>query len=134
VGALGVFWDDLDQRDGMPTTAHSNVYVGRVPAFTDPLAPIGHTIVQWHDVKCFGVGSATTPQDSMHFQAKLFDDGVIEFHYGLMKNGTKSIAYAEGEDGASWIENATGTEALIINTNSRTPGIHSYTAFRFSPL
>ncbi len=129
--AIVPFGQSFWMRDLTGDTTRGPAYVlwRRVEAGELQSGSVGHYVMQWHR------GSTVSDYAvDVSYQVKLFDDGVVEIHYGLMKNGTKSTAYGEGEDAASWIENETGTEALVINTNSRTPGIHSYTAFRFSPL
>ncbi len=119
VGALAVFWDMLED----PFWTGSNVYTRRIEAGEDPSAPVGHWIVQWHRVSIFFWND-----DDMNFQAKLFDDGVIEFHYDLMLQGFGPV---DGSEATIWIENLTGTGALAIGRDE--PVIHSNLAFRFTP-
>ena len=70
--------------------------------------------------------------DELDFQVKLFDDGVIEFHYGRMASGSYTRR-ATGINTVTWLENPAGTQALVINARSVTPGISPHSAFRFSP-
>jgi hypothetical protein len=93
----------------------------------DPFAAAPHWIVQWTRWSLWLSGA-----DDLNFQVKLFDDGTIEYHYGRMV----SVGSTRGGAGISantWIENPAGTQALVINTRSYTPGISPFTAFRFSP-
>jgi hypothetical protein len=118
------FWDDLE---GVWTT--SEIYTQRVGANVDPAAAAPHWIIQWHD---WSFATTATSADHYFFQVKLFDDGTIEFHYGDMESGSSS-QYGSGSSANTWIENSTGTQALVVNTQSLTPGISPYSAFRFSP-
>lgn len=112
------------------TRADSLVLFRRVEAGEVGPGSVGHWVAQWHRGSHYYDANADTT-----FQAKLFDDGVIEFHYGAMLDGTnEDIHYGQGEDATSWVENADGTEALAINVFSLTPGIQSYSAFRFTPV
>ncbi len=128
-GALAIFGQSFWMNDAHVRARPPYVLYRRVaPNEVEP-GSVGHYVVQWHR------GTSLSDKDvDVSFQIKFFDDGVIEYHYGLMQNGTKSIAYGQGESASSWLENETGTEALVINAKSRTPGIQSHTAFRFSPL
>ena len=57
---------------------------------------------------------------------KLFKDGTVEFHYGVMEGQS-----ADGSDSVTWIESEDGTMALTIG--AQTPVLSSDTAYRFSP-
>ena len=118
-------------RDLTANTAsfpNARVYVKRVATGEDPFASPAHWIVQWHHYRAFGSGS-----DDYNFQVKLFDDGVLEYHYDVMNSATSS-QYGCGASSVSWLENATGTQALAINTlSSSNPGISPRSAFRFVP-
>lgn len=102
----------------------SNVYTRRVPANEDPAAAPAHWIIQWSHAK-------RTTGDDFNFQAKLFDDGTIEYHFAEMRSGSSSV-YGSGYGADSWLENATGTQVLIINAmSSYTPGIGWNSGYRF---
>jgi hypothetical protein len=119
VGAIAPFWDDnQNTATATPPNADSNVYWERRP---------NYTIVQWHRWRHFG----TNPPDDLNIQVKLFDDGVIEFHYGRMTSGT-TANYANGNSATIWIERPSGTPAaLAIGRNQ--PVISPNTAYRFTP-
>jgi hypothetical protein len=105
------------------------IYTQRIAANVDPQAPGAHWIIQWtHWTSWLNLSY----YDDFNFQVKLFDDGTIEYHYGLMLSSSSS-QYGSGISSATWLENPTGTQALVINANSFTPGVSSNTGVRFSP-
>lgn len=104
----------------------SNIFSQRIGAGVNPRAPVPHWIIQWHNYEQWLDG------DDMSFQVKLFDDGVIEFHYAEMTGGSSSQSPA-GQTANAWIEHPTGTAALYIHNRSFSPGISPNTAFRFTP-
>ena len=66
-------------------------------------------------------------------RVKLFDNGVIEYHYAGMTNGT-ATNYAGGAYSTVWLDKpglGDSGEALTIGVNS--PVISSNTAYRFIP-
>lgn len=111
-GTIAPFWDDLGDNASVPT---SNVYWTR---------RAGVTIVEWYRVEQLG------DNDDMSFEVKLFDNGIIEFHYGTMISGSTSN-WANGNGATRWIENPAGTAALAISVNE--PTVQPNTAFRFTP-
>lgn len=114
VGTIAPFWDDLGASGAVPA-GQSTVYAARLP---------GVTIVEWARVEVLG------DDDDMTFEVKLFDSGVIEFHYAAMISGT-SASNANGNGATRWIENPAGTQALAISVNR--PTVRSFSAFRFTP-
>lgn len=104
----------------------SAIYTQRLGPNEDPDVPEAHWIVQWHH------WSSSFDTGDLNFQVKLFDSGVIEFHYAQMTSTTVT-SYGTGASAVTWIENATGSQALVLNANSTTPGISPHSAFRFSP-
>ena len=64
---------------------------------------------------------------------KLFDTGVIEFHYGTMTSGnvTATGFRANGNTATIWLEQKSGAAALPIGINQ--PVIEPNTAYRFVP-
>ena len=125
---LAVFADDLIANT--PGFANARPYVKRVAQGEDPFATAPHWIVQWHHVSYF---TTLALRDDYNFQVKLFDDGVIEYHFGAMLSSTSS-QYGSGASAITWLENATGTQALYVNTlSSNSPGISPRSAFRFVP-
>lgn len=116
-GTIAPFWDDLANNLTLPSTT-SNAFVSRRPNFT---------VVQWNRVDHW---SFIVNNDEMTFEVKLFDNGVIEFHYGAMISGTTSN-FANGNSATRWIENPEGTAALPISVNQ--PTVLPNTAFRFTP-
>ncbi len=117
---IAIYADDLGGR-----FADSGIFVLRVPTNEDPFAAAPHWIFQWHRW-------AHLDGDDFNFQVKLFDDGSFEYHFAEMTSGTFT-PYGTGVSANTWVENATGTQALVINASSLTPGISPHTAFRFSP-
>ncbi len=109
--------------------ATAAIYSQRVGPNVDPAAPAAHWVVQWTHWAHFNNVSFF---DDLNFQVKLFDDGTIEYHYGLMLS-TSSSQYGSGINSVTWLENPTGTQALVINANSFTPGVQSNSGVRFSP-
>ncbi len=121
VGSVAVFWDDLDSL--LP---RSELFWKKFEANEDPATPQRHWVFQWRALS-FG---SSSPSDDLNFEAKLFESGVIEYHYGAMVSGTTSN-YASGTSATAWLENPTGTQALVISVNQ--PSIRPFTAYRFVP-
>jgi hypothetical protein len=125
---LAVFADDLTANNAAFPDAR--VYVKRVASGEDPFASAPHWIVQWHHYTYYTTGAL---RDDYNFQVKLFDDGVIEYHFDAM-NSTTSSQYGAGTSAVTWIENAAGNQALSVNAiSSSNPGISPRSAFRFVP-
>ena len=118
---IAVFADDLGGR-----RVDAAIYSRRVPSGEDPFAAAPHWIFQWSHW-------ANVADDDLNFQAKLFDDGVIELHFAQMTSGASSIPTGTGVGATTWVENPSGTQALVLNANSATPGISPFTAFRITP-
>lgn len=119
VASLAVFWDDLD----IDSLADAGIYMAR----KDPTPAAGdeYTVISWEHYAQYGTG-----QD-LNFQVKLFDSGVIEYHYGTMSSG----APAQGSSATVWLAEPTGKAALPVSVNSATaPGIAANSGWRFSPL
>lgn len=121
VGTIAPFWDDLEGIANVST-----LHWQRIEPGVDPLAPGRHWIFQWTH---FSTDLGSSGPDDLNFQAKLFEDGTIEFHYATMSSGTASF-YGEGASATVWVENGTATQALIVSANSRAP--RDNTAVRFS--
>lgn len=122
VGAIAPFWDDLDF--GGPARPDANVYVARRATYT---------IVSWHHA-----GHNSSLSDDINFEVKLFDNGVIEFHYGTMVNTSATGRYAEGASATAWLERPSGTPAalpIIRNTTASSAArfLAPNSAFRFTP-
>ncbi len=105
LATIAPFWDDLHLENG-------DFYAARLP---------GRTIVQWANI-----ASYSSRSDVLNFEVKLFDNGVIEFHYGTM-TGTN----ANGNSATRWIDNLDSTAALALSVNQAT--VSPNTAFRFTP-
>lgn len=120
---IAPFAADLTQFD----TAGQG-FVQRVGQGVDPYANEPHWIVEWHRYTPW----SSTCTSNLNFQVKFFDDGVIEVHYGKMVSATYD-GCAIGILASSWLENAAGDKALVINSRSINPGIRPYTAYRFVP-
>jgi hypothetical protein len=116
VGTLAPFWDDLSISAGA-------VYYKRIAAAADPNNPAPHWIVQWK-------ASHLSAGDNLNFQVKLFDSGLVEYHYAAMTSGSTSN-YGNGNSATVWAENAAGTAAVPFSVNqaSITPNM----ALRFAP-
>ncbi len=125
LGAVAIFWDDLDSRDA---SSDANVFVDRRPASG---SRPGHWIFQWEDWTRFRSASDAAKEDRLRFQAKLFDDGVIEYHYDTMTVVDATKDYATGKEATIWIERPTGDAALVIGINESV--IAPHTAYRFTP-
>ncbi len=114
VGAVAPFWDDLANGGSYPG---ANVYYARSG---------DHFIVQWHHYSYW----STPRSDDINVQAKFFDDGTIEFHYGeLISRAGSSVA--TGQTATAWIERPAGTGAAPVSIN--TSGLSPRTAWRFTP-
>lgn len=124
---LAVFADNLTAN--LASFPDAQVFSRRVGPNEDPFAAAPHWIVQWHH---FSYRTTGTSLDNYNFQVKLFDDGVIEYHYDAMESVTSS-QYAAGTSAVTWLENETGSQVLLVNALSTTPGISPRSAFRFVP-
>lgn len=121
-GSIAPFWDDLDAN-----LANAGVYWKKFEAGEDPATPARHWVVQWAHYS-YWIGT-----DDMNFEAKFFEDGVIEYHYGTMVSSSSSN-YALGTSATVWLENPAGTQALVVNINTAFPApILPNTAYRFVP-
>lgn len=119
---IAPFWDDLD----FTGRSASGVYVKRFAAGASAVEPRPHWIVEWKGVSHY---PARTHNDSLDFEVKFFDSGVVEYHYGVMQSGSDQD-YASGLSATIWLENPAGTEALAhsvntatVNTSTATPGM-----------
>jgi len=117
-----VFWDDLEESSSFAATA--NAYFKRVAPGEDAANPGGHWIVQWHHFSHYLVN------DDLNFQVKLFDTGVIEYHFAAMVSGSTSN-YANGNSATVWLENTAGNSALTVSRNQA--AISPNSAYRFAP-
>jgi hypothetical protein len=126
---LAIFADNL--QGNRATFPDSNVYARRMGQGEDPFAAAPHWIIQWHHFSQF-IATVNSRGD-FNFQIKLFDDGVIEYHFGEMRSGPVSTHQASGITAVTWLEAPGGTSALAINVNSTNPGIFPHSAFRFTP-
>ncbi|MBL8910944.1 MAG: hypothetical protein JNM17_09605 [Archangium sp.] len=118
---LAIYADDMGGR-----FADSGVFVHRAVQGEDPWAAPPHWIFQWHRW-------SHSTDDDLNFEVKLFDDGTIEYHFATMVSGSTTTPYSSGITANTWLENGAGSQALVINASSVTPGISPFTAFRFSP-
>lgn len=118
-GAVAAFFDDMDAD-----LANANMYARRVAAGIDPANPGAHWIFQWAHWTHWNAG------DDLNFQIKLFDTGVIEFHYASMTSGNSSN-YANGNSATVWLENPTGSVAMVSSVNQ--PVVLPNSAIRFTP-
>jgi hypothetical protein len=120
VGAVAPFWDDLKNKIQVPA---SNVYFEhRLASSGKP----GRWIFQWENFTC----SSSNPFDTLRFEAKLFDNGVIEFHYDTILSGT-AANQASGKGATIWLERPTGDAAIAVGINESV--MSANTAYRFTP-
>ncbi len=118
-GTLAIFWDDLDA-----VAANGAIYQRRVGAGVDPANPLPHWIIQWSHY------SYWISSDDLNFQVKLFDSGIIEYHYAAMTSGSSSN-YGTGVGATVWLEKTGGGSALVSSINQ--PKVAPNTALRFTP-
>ncbi|MBL8956942.1 MAG: lamin tail domain-containing protein [Myxococcaceae bacterium] len=116
LGTIAAFWADLDKK--------TSSIDGSV--FTERRA--NYRIIQWHH---FGRWTTAGTVEDMNFEIKLFDTGVIEFHYGVMLNGN-AAPFVDGNSATVWIEQPNGATALPISINTAMP--RQNTAWRFTPV
>jgi hypothetical protein len=90
----------------------------------DPNNPDPHWVIEWKGYTHWNAN------DTLDFQAKLFDDGRVEYHYATMTSGNSSN-YANGNSATIWLENAAGTGALPFSINQ--PNITPNMAIRYQP-
>jgi len=110
-GVLALFWDQIVRN------TNGKITMQRMPTYT---------IISWDDFRIYAsTGSA------MSFQLKLFDSGVIEYHYGSMLAGNKPNE-TSGSTATTWLESPTGDSSLVINLNT-IGGLAPNTAWRFTP-
>lgn len=119
---IAVFGDDL-----MSVLTTAGVYTQRLSATDDPNTPVAHWVIQWSHWSHYN-----NVADDLNFQLKLFDDGTAEVHFASLV-GSSLDQYASGSTAVTWLENATGDQALVRTANSLSPGISPNTAFRFVP-
>lgn len=122
VGTLAVFWDDHASSE--VAFPNAGVYWARVG---------DHVTIMWlHSTHYWPVG------DDLNFEVKLFDNGVIEYHYGTMTNYSGGTdRYAEGGSATVWLERPDGSAALPIIANESATTAAGFlspnTAYRFTP-
>ncbi len=122
-GTLAIFWDDLDTNTSAGII--DDVYSARVAPGTDPNNPGGHWIIQWHHW-----AHNSSQSDDYNFQIKLFDTGVIEYHYANMISNTSSN-YGLGGGATVWLDSPDGGAALVSSVNQQVN--RQNTAIRFTP-
>lgn len=125
LAAVAVFWDDLQTTTGL--TPASDLYWKYFAPNEDPGTPAQHWVFQWRSVR----HASTSPADDLNFEVMLFDDGVIEYHYGPMISGTANL-YANGNSTTVWLKNPSATGALVWSIER--PIIQPNTAVRFTPV
>lgn len=123
-GVIAPFWDDLQTTPAL--TPASDLYWKFIAAGEDPLRPEAHWIFQWHRVRHLN----TSPPDDLNFEVKLFESGVIEYHYGAMTSGTIA-GYADGNSATVWLEYGDAGVALVESVD--TPSVRPHSAIRFIP-
>ncbi len=121
-GVIAPFWDFL-YRHNAAATGDGALRVGR---------RADYTVVSWDNFRVSGAGNG----NRMYFQVKLFDNGIIEFHYGQMdpstSTGTTYVDVHTGKTATIWLERPNGSGALPIGINQ--PGaVQANTGIRFVP-
>ncbi len=119
---LAIFWDDLDTN---LSGVVNDIYAGRVGPNVDPLNPGGHWVVQYHHW-----AHNSSQNDNYNFQVKLFDTGVIEYHYADMISVTASNL-GNGNGATVWLDSIDGGVALVSSVNQ--PTVRPQSAIRFTP-
>jgi hypothetical protein len=114
---IAPFWDDISFE-----AANAQVYVAYLPAVgPNP----GRWLLQYsHVTQSFGT-------DDLNFEVKLFDDGVVEFHYADMISSSFPSGYADGSTATIWLCAPDFTSALPIGINKAV--LQPHTAYRFIP-
>lgn len=126
-GAFAIYGDDVFPSSSID----SNVYATRVEA--DGIThQTGRWIFQWKKVDVWDKTDLLADSD-LNFQIKLFDDGVVEFHYGHMFSPAGQPDYAGGASAIVMVENRTGARGMVLSSPNNGPGTQAHTAFRFVP-
>jgi hypothetical protein len=113
---LAPFWMDLTIG-----SVGSQVYAAHLPASaTTP----GRWIIEYFHVHGPYV-------EDLNFEAKLFDDGAIEFHYADMTSPSASTHLNDGNDALIWLCAPDFSSAIPIGLHQ--PVIRPHTAYRFTP-
>jgi len=110
---LAPFWDDLT------IAAPAGIWWKRIAAGEDPNNPAPHLVVEWKGV------TRRNQTDDLNFELKVFDDGTIEYHYGVMSG-------SDGSGATVWLVNPGATLALPYSINQ--PLITPSSAIRFTRL
>jgi len=119
-GVVAPFWDYLFRHDSAAAGTGA-LPVARRPAYT---------LVSWDNFRVDGAGTA----NRLYFQVKLFDSGVIEYHYGQMDPSTLS-SHADVHTGSGatiWLERPDGSGALKVGVNTAGT-VQAYSGLRFTP-
>lgn len=127
LGTIAPYWDDLQTVLGL--TPACDLYWKRFAANEDPVTPAQHWVFMWNHFRHYS--SSTTGADDLNFEVKLFENGVVEYHYGTMTSGTSSN-YGDGNSATVWLEDPTGNFALPVSINQAV--VAPNTAWRFSPV
>ncbi len=113
-GAIAPFWDDLDNVTG--TDVRSLVLgSGTTRRF----------VVEWSGWAFYVSGGAGST-DRLRFQAKLFENGVVEFHYCSLVGTSSQI------DGSS-AEIGIGDSAAALEVSHSPSTVSSGAGLRFTP-
>ncbi len=112
-GTLAIFWDRIVRN------TNGEIYVQRRS---------NYTIVSWQDFRIYAQGG-----NQVNFQIKLFDNGVIEYHYGNMNPGTYAPDRTRGSAATVWLEKEDGSSALPYSIRQN-GGVQPNSGVRFTPL
>jgi hypothetical protein len=124
---IAPYWDDLWAYSARG--AFAGVWYKRMAANEDPAAPTPHWIIQWNHL-AHDPGITTS---DLNFQVKFFDNGVIEYHYGLMDKGSETSDWGNGQSATIWLENPAGNTALPFSVNTAGNNLQGV-GIRYTPL
>ncbi|MFN7130444.1 MAG: lamin tail domain-containing protein [Myxococcales bacterium] len=128
-GVIAPFWDRTwSVGTGLP---RPTVYAQVIDPDNNPATADGYLVVQWQNFPQYW-GSSTAPTN-LNFSARLYQNGNVEYHYGLMDPGGISSSYAleaEGLSATVAVSNLSGNAANVFGHNEAK--IKGNTAIRFT--
>lgn len=115
VNAVAPFWDDLENSSTADVRSTS-LGSGSTQRF----------VVEWKDFAFYSSGGPTS--ERLRFQAKLFANGTIEFHYCSMVG---SLTRHTGDSATIGIGTGSATQEIMRSVN--TASVSTGAGFRFTP-
>ncbi len=121
-GVIAPFWDEILGQS-------ANATLGLKTASITMERKAGYTVVAWDNYRIWGETASR-----LFFQVKLFDTGVIEFHYGplVAPSGAAKADFHTGTSATIWIERPDGSGALPIGINEAGT-VQANSGYRFIP-